>query len=133
MPRNKLLEEKLSYDEESIVEKIKNKSGIPAVIGLGVLNLLHTLSHIIPAIGALGISQMEAAHHEAIYVFNYDIGPIVSNPVMQIAYVTFVPLSFYYLYRDHKHHKHEKIIRKQLYETQKLLEETQKELQNYSK
>ena len=131
MPKNKSLEEKLAYDEESIVEKIKNKSSTASVIGLGMLNLVHTLSHIIPAIGALGISQMEAAHHEAIYILNYDISPIVTNPIMQMAYVAFVPLSFYYLYRDHKHHKHERIIRKQLYETQKLLEETQQKLVNY--
>jgi hypothetical protein len=133
MVKDMSLEEKLAYDEVSIAEKIKNKSEISAVIGLGVLNLVHTLSHIIPAIGALGISQMEAAHHEAIYVFNYDISPIVTNPIMQMAYVAFVPLSFYYLYRDHKHHKHERIIRKQLYETQKLLEETQQKLHNYNK
>ncbi len=102
----KTLEEKLSYDEESIKDKIKSKGSVSAVIGLGVLNLVHTLSHIIPAIGALGISQMEAQHHEVIKLFDYDVSPIITNPLMQIAYVAFVPLSFYYLYRDHKHHKH---------------------------
>lgn len=105
---------KVECKEDSFVENVKEKGGIAGIIGVGVLGFVHTLSHIIPAIGALGMSQLEHAHEEPLYFIGYNIEPILSHPVMQIAYLAFVPLSFYYIYKDHKHHKHEREVRNEL-------------------
>ncbi|MDP3965923.1 MAG: hypothetical protein Q8Q04_00120 [archaeon] len=115
------LEKKIDYDEDSLKEKIKKKGSVIGMIGLGVLGAVHTLSHVIPAIGAVGMSQLET-HNEAIRVFGYDIEPIITHPAMQFAYLAFVPLSFYWIYRDHVHHKHEKEVRKELIEAKKEIE-----------
>lgn len=131
---NVSIDNRIEFDEESLSDKIKKKSGIIAIVGTGVLGLLHTASHLIPAIGAIGYMRGYAEpeeHHNVIKVLGYDINPILSHPIMQVAYVGFVFLGFYYIYKDHKHHKHERIARKQLYETQKLLELTQRELEDY--
>jgi len=94
----------LDYDEESFKDKAKKGAGVFTLIGSGLLSIIHTLSHIVPAIGVLGLSSGEK------YPFLYSI---VSNEYMQLAYIPFVALSFYYMYRDHKHHKHEKELRKE--------------------
>ncbi|MBS3084712.1 hypothetical protein J4411_02255 [Candidatus Pacearchaeota archaeon] len=125
-----LEEEKMGYDEESLGEKIKNRGSLAGIIGLGTLGFVHTLSHVIPAIGALGMSQLETNHNEAIYVLGYNIEPIITHPVMQIAYLAFVPLSFWYIYKDHKHHKHEKEVRNKFEKTKKELLETKSELES---
>jgi|SRR3989344_4492980 len=105
----------LDYDEETFKEKTKRKAGFLALIGTGLLSILHILSHVLPAIGVLGLSFGE----------NYGlIYRILSNEYMQIAYIFFVGLSFYYIYRDHKHHKHEKELRKRIEEMERLLEES---------
>ena len=106
--------EKLDYDEELFKDKAKRRAGIFALIGSGILSILHTLSHIVPAVGILGLSLGEG--YPTIYNF-------VSNEYVQLAYVPFVGLSFYYMYRDHKHHKHEKELRRRLGEMKKLLKE----------
>ncbi len=111
---------KLDYDEETVSEKVKEKSSVLGIIGLGILGFVHTLSHVIPAIGALAMSQVEVSHEQAMYVLGVNVTPILTNPVMEVAYMVFVPLSFYYIYRDHVHHKHERKIR---------LERTKKELE----
>ena len=105
----------LDYDEETFKEKTKRKAGFLALIGTGLLSILHILSHVLPAIGVLGLSFGEN------YGFIYRI---LSNEYMQIAYIFFVGLSFYYIYRDHKHHKHEKELRKRIEEMERLLEES---------
>ena len=110
-------------NDESVSDKIKNKGSLIAIIGTGILGLLHTLSHLIPAIGAIGYMKgYSEPEDDVINIFGYNIEPILAHPIMQIAYVGFVFLGFYYIYRDHKHHEHEKEIRKKLYETQKELE-----------
>jgi len=129
------IDDNILSDEESIVEKIKKKSGIIAIIGTGVLGLLHIASHLIPALAVIlysvsGQTQPEQAYN-SISIFGIDIEPIISHPIMQVFYLIFVFLSFYYIHRDHKHHKHERIIKKQLHETQRLLGSTQKELESY--
>ena len=102
----------LDYDEETFKEKTKRKAGFLALIGTGLLSILHILSHVLPAIGVLGLSFGE----------NYGlIYRILSNEYMQIAYIFFVGLSFYYIYRDHKHHKHEKELRRRLEQTEEEL------------
>ncbi len=114
---------KLDYDEETVSEKVKEKSSVLGIIGLGILGFVHTLSHVIPAIGALAMSQVEVSHEQAMYVLGVNVTPILTNPVMEVAYMVFVPLSFYYIYRDHVHHKHERKIRLELERTKKELEE----------
>ena len=110
-------EEKLDYDEEPFRDKAKKGVGFFALIGSGLLSILHTLSHIVPAIGVVGFSLGEK--YPAFYGF-------VSNEYVQLAYIPFVGLSFYYMYRDHKHHKHEKELRKKLSEMKRLLEESRR-------
>ena len=82
------------------------------MIGSGILSILYTLSHIVPAIGILGLSFLES--NKIIYNF-------LSNEYTQLAYLPFVGLSFYYIYRDHKHHKHERKLRMKLRETEEKL------------
>ncbi|MBU2612398.1 MAG: hypothetical protein KKB62_01615 [Nanoarchaeota archaeon] len=123
------LEKNIECQEDSIKKKIKEKGSIIGMIGLGALGFIHALSHVIPAIGAFGMSQLET-HNEAISVFGYNIEPIVTHPVMQIAYLAFVPLSFYWIYRDHKHHQHEREVRKELLKTKKELEELKSNYKN---
>jgi hypothetical protein len=94
----------LAFDEESFREKVKRKAGVFTLIGSGLLSVVHTLSHIVPAIGILGFSLGENSG------FFYTL---VSNEYMQFAYIPFVFLSFWYMYRDHKHHKHEKELRQE--------------------
>ena len=115
------MNKEMDYDEEGLGEKIKNKGSIIGIIGVGILGFIHVLSHVIPAIGALGLSQIER-HEEIISVFGYNIAPILTNPIMQIAYLLFVPLSFYYIYRDHMHHRHEREVRRELGKAKKELE-----------
>ena len=126
----KLLDKEIKCKEDSFTEKIKNKGGLLGMVGLGTLGLVHTLSHVIPAIGALGMSQVEKIHDEALYVFGYNIEPILTHPVMQIAYLAFVPLSFYYIYRDHVHHKHEKEVRNELLMAKKEIESLKRNSSN---
>ena len=116
---DELLNEILDYDEETFKDKVKKKTGIFALIGTGVLSVIHTMSHIVPAIGVLGFSF--GGKYPLIY-------KIVSNEYLQLAYVPFVGLSFYYIYRDHKHHHHERELRKQLSETQNELDELKKKM-----
>src|SRR3989344_6169394 len=111
----KKFDDGLDYDEEHFSEKAKRGAGIFTLIGTGILSIVHTLSHIVPAVGVLGLSAGEK------YPLLYSI---VSNEYMQLAYIPFVGLSFYYMYRDHKHHKHEKELRKRIYEMERLLEES---------
>ena len=105
----------LDYDEESFKDKAKKGAGIFSLIASGLLSILHTLSHIIPAIGLLGLS------------FGGDslFYNIVSNELMQLAYIPFVALSFWYMYRDHQHHKHERELRKENERLRKLLNKKQ--------
>lgn len=107
----------LEFDEESFKDKLKRKAGIFTLIGSGILSILHTLSHVVPAIGIIGFSLGEDSGF--LYTF-------VSNEYLQLAYLPFVAISFYYMYRDHKHHKHEKELRKELEETKALLEKHKK-------
>ena len=113
----KKFDDGLDYDEEHFSEKAKRGAGIFTLIGTGILSIVHTLSHIVPAVGVLGLSAGEK------YPLLYSI---VSNEYMQLAYIPFVGLSFYYMYRDHKHHKHEKELRRELTEVRKQLEEERK-------
>ena len=113
----KSYQEKLDYDEETLRDKVKRKTGILTLIGTGILSVVHTLSHIIPAIGVLGLSFGDKS--PLLY-------RIVSNEYMQLAYLPFVVLSFWYMYRDHKHHRHERDLREQLSETRKELERIKK-------
>lgn len=128
-------DETFECNEESLLDKIKKRSSITAIIGTGILGLLHTASHLMPAIGVLGYTISEHSkledNHQVIDIFGYDINQVLSHPIMQVAYVGFVFLGFYYIYKDHKHHKHERIVKKQLQKTRKLLELTQKELESY--
>ena len=113
------------FDEESFSEKIKKRSGIAAIIGTGILGLLHISSHLIPAVGAIGYMKGYASSREeeiAIRLFGYNLNPVLSHPLMQIAYVAFIFLGFYYIYRDHKHHEHEKFLRYELYKAKRELE-----------
>ncbi|MCR4327017.1 MAG: hypothetical protein NUV46_00350 [Nanoarchaeota archaeon] len=126
----KLLEKEIKCKEDSFAEKVKEKGGLAGVIGVGVLGFVHTLSHVIPAIGALSMSQLEHSSEEALYLFGYNVEPILSHPVMQIAYLAFVPLSFYYIWNDHKHHKHEKEVRSELLRAKQEIEELKKEKLN---
>lgn len=119
----KNLRKKLDYDEKSLKEKIKEKSGLVGYIGLGTMGFLHALSHVVPAIGALGMAT--ANHEEEIRVFGYNIAPVLTSTPMEVGYLAFVPLSFYFIYRDHRHHKHEKEIRKEN-------ERLKKELEKYN-
>ena len=105
-------EEHLAYDEETLREKATRRAGLAALIGTGALSTLHIFSHIIPAVGVLGLSFGEK------YKPFYDI---ISSDYMQFAYLPFVVLSFYYIYRDHKHHKHEHELRKRLKQTEEEL------------
>ena len=116
MPKKDLIR-KLDYDEEPFRDKAKRGAGALALIGSGSLSLLHTLSHIVPAAGVLGLSLGEK--NPALYNF-------VSNEYVQLAYVPFVALSFYYMYRDHQHHKHEMVLRKKISEMEKLLREAER-------
>ena len=102
----------LDYDEESLKDKAKRGAGFATLIGSGILSVVHTLSHIVPAIGVIGLSV--GGRYEPLYNF-------VSNEYMQLAYVPFVALSFWYMYRDHKHHKHEKELRNENERLRKLL------------
>jgi len=104
----------LDYDEETFKEKTKRKAGVFTLIGTGILSILHILSHIVPAVGILGLSFGEK------YGVFYGI---ISSEYMQISYVFFVFMSFFYIYRDHKHHKHEKELRKRIEEMERLLED----------
>ena len=117
MPKENL-EENLDYDEEPLKDKAKRGAGILTLIGTGALSVVHTLSHIVPAVGVLGLSL--GAKYSTFYKF-------VSNEYVQLAYIPFVGLSFYYIYRDHKHHKHEKELRKRIYDMERLLEENRRE------
>ena len=114
--------DKLDYDEKTLKEKIKDKSGLAGIIGIGALGFVHTLSHVIPAIGAFGMAQIKEPE-QVIRIFGYNVAPILTSRPMEIAYMAFVPLSFYYIYKDHKHHNHERKIRKELEETRKELME----------
>jgi hypothetical protein len=109
--------EKLDYDEKSLKEKIKGKTGIFALIGTGILSVLHTLSHIVPAIGVLGLSLGEKSPW---------LYKIVSNEYLQLAYLPFVVISFWYIYRDHQHHKHEHELRARLQKAEAELEKLKK-------
>ena len=111
--------EKLDYDEESLKEKVKKRAGIFALVGSGLISILHTLSHIIPAIGIIGLSFAES--NKTIYNF-------LSNEYTQLAYLPFVGLGFYYMYRDHQHHKHERGLRKKLQKTEEKLRNLKKKL-----
>ena len=111
------LTEKLDYDEETLKDKIKKRTGILTLIGTGILSILHVLSHIIPAVGVLGLSFISETSK------TYQI---LSSEYLQIAYVGFVVLSFWYIYRDHKHHEHERELRKQLSEAREELERLKK-------
>ena len=110
------MSEHLDYDEESLSEKIKRKAPFAALIGSGLLSVIHTLSHIVPAVGVLGFSFGK----ESGFLFN-----IVSNEYMQLAYIPFVALGFWYMYRDHQHHKHERELRKENERLRKLLNKKQ--------
>lgn len=101
------LKEKLEYDEETLKDKVKRKAGIFALIGSGILSIIHVLSHLVPALAVLGF--LFGSKYEFLY-------NIVSNEYMQFAFLPFVFLGFWYMYRDHKHHKHERDLRKQLSE-----------------
>lgn len=83
-----------------------------AIVALGLLSIVHTLSHLLPALGVLGyaIEEQAGEHvaehaHEALVLFGINFGAVLFHPVMQFAYILFVPLSFYYIFADHKHHK----------------------------
>gem|GEM_PF-5687115 len=106
------------------VKKSASRGGLIALIATGLLGVMHTMSHLIPAIGILGYTiEGQAAEHteEALMLFGINIGPFLFHPVMQIAYVLFVPLSFYYIYRDHQHHK-------EFHKVEQELERAKKEL-----
>ncbi len=98
------LDDHLDYDEESLNEKAKRGAGLFTLVGSGILSIVHTLSHIIPAVGVIGFSV--GGKYEPLY-------NLVSSEYMQLAYIPFVALSFWYMYRDHRHHKHEKELRKE--------------------
>src|SRR3990172_13411170 len=102
----------IDYDEESFSEKVKKRAGIFSLIASGLLSILHTLSHIVPALGVIGFAMGDG---------NSFFYKIVSSDYMQIAYFPFVILSFYYMYRDHQHHKHERELRKENEELRKKL------------
>jgi len=106
--------EKLDYDEESFRDKARKGAGIFSLIASGLLSLLHTLSHIVPAVGVLGLSL--GAKNSLFY-------NVISSEYMQMAYIPFVALSFYYMYRDHEHHKHERELRRENERLRKLLRE----------
>ena len=112
---NSMLEH-LDYDEESFKEKAKRKVGVFTMVGSGLLAIIHTLSHIVPAVAVLGFALGEGNP-----LYN-----LVTNEYMQLAFIPFVGLSFYYMYRDHKHHKHEKELRRELAEVKAHLKEFEK-------
>jgi len=103
-------------NEESAFDKIKKKSGVIAIIGAGFLGLLHILSHLIPAMLAISYVTKHEHEQEQIVIFGFDINSVLSHPIVQIAFIGFVFMSFYYIYKDHQHHKHERIIQHQLVE-----------------
>ena len=107
------MDDEINCDDESFKEKVKSGAGVATLIGSGILSVLHILSHIIPAVGILGLSFLSE---------NSIFYRIVSSEYMQIAYVGFVALSFYYIYRDHRHHKHEKELRRKISELERELE-----------
>lgn len=107
----------LDYDEENLKDKLKKNVGIFTLIGTGILSVLHVLSHVIPAIGIFGL--VFGSENSKIY-------QILSNEYLQIAYVGFVVLSFWYIYRDHKHHQHERELRKQLSDLKEELKRVKK-------
>mgnify|MGYP001570884874 CR=1 FL=1 len=109
------MSERLDYDEESLRDKVKRGAGLLTLVGSGLLSVLHTLSHVVPAVGVVGLSLGE--NYKPLHDF-------FSKEYMQVAYLPFVVLSFCYMYRDHKHHKHEKDLRKKIHEMERLLEET---------
>jgi len=111
---------KFDYNEESFKDKLKRGAGLLSLISTGLLSILHTLSHIVPAIGVLGLSFGNEASN---------FYKIVSNEYVQLAYLPFVALSFYYIYRDHQHHKHERELRKELYRVKTELDNIKKERQ----
>lgn len=111
------MQKHLEHDEESLKEKAKRGAGIFTLIGTGILSIVHTLSHVIPAIGALGF--VLGSRYEPLY-------KIVSNEYMQLAFIPFVFLSFWYIYRDHKHHKHEHELRRKLGEAEREIQRLRK-------
>ena len=95
----------------------KKGVGIFALIGTGLLSIVHTLSHVVPAIGVIGLSLGEDSG--LLY-------RIVSNEFMQIAYIPFVALSFWYMYKDHKHTEHERELTRRLNEAERKLKSLKK-------
>lgn len=120
-----------SKKKKSIMYRISSAAAggsVWAIVALGLLSIVHTLSHLLPALGVLGyaIEEQAGEHaaehaHEALMLFGINFGAIIFHPVMQIAYILFVPLSFYYMFADHKHHK-------ELHRLEHELEHTKKEL-----
>ena len=103
---------KLDSDEETFKDKLKRKAGIFALIGSGILSVVHVLSHLVPALAVLGF--LFGSKYEFLY-------NIVSNEYMQFAFLPFVFLGFWYMYRDHKHHQHERELRTKLSKAQEEL------------
>ena len=106
--------EHLDYDEESLKEKAKRHVGIFTLIGSGLLSILHVLSHVVPAVAVLGFSLGEG---NPLYNF-------ITDESMQFAFIPFVVFSFWYMYRDHKHHRHEKELRRELAEVKAQLKKS---------
>ncbi|HYD02669.1 MAG TPA: hypothetical protein VEC16_00060 [Alphaproteobacteria bacterium] len=77
----------------------------------GLLGLLHALSHIIPAAANIGYIVSEQTQEENEHS---PLEEIMHHPLMNIASIFFVILGFYYIYKDHKHHKHEHILKKKI-------------------
>ncbi len=96
--------EKLDYDEESLRDKIKRRARGATLIGTGLLSLLHGLSHAGPIAAIASYSLGEK--YKPLYDF-------ISNENVKYVSIVLVPLSIWTWYRDHKHHKHEKELRKE--------------------
>jgi hypothetical protein len=84
-------------------------TGLAAIAGTGAVSVLHTLSHLVPALAVL-----EGASHT-----NGTFMESVSHPSFGIAYVAFVPLSIYYAVKETKQNA---IYKAKISELEQLLE-----------
>lgn len=67
-----------------------------AALGIGgLLGAAHVTSHLLPYLGIMSDHEESLLHH----------------PMFQIAYMAFIPVSLYMLYRDHRIHKQYEILK----------------------
>ncbi|HYD02671.1 MAG TPA: hypothetical protein VEC16_00070 [Alphaproteobacteria bacterium] len=102
-------------------ESIKKITAYTSTIGAGILGILHASSHIIPAITNIGHSMSDVKYfgHQNMHAHLHEeninfLEQALHHPITNAASILFVAAGFYYIYKDHKYHKNESIMKNKI-------------------